>query len=210
MAVRTVFFDIGETLVDEHRYWRDVAALAGVPEHSVWAALGVTIARGEDHTVLFEHLGVERPAEIDEVLVYRRDDFYPDALECLQALREAGYRVGLAGNQSAALEAWARSEQLPVDVIGSSAGWGVRKPDPAFFERLVREAGCEPHEVAYVGDRVDNDVVPAAAAGLVAVWLRRGPWGMLQRGADQATLVVDTLAELPAALAALGDGAVQR
>jgi HAD superfamily hydrolase (TIGR01662 family) len=177
-----------------------VAALAGVAEHALWAALGVTIARGEEHTELYRHLGVERPAAIDDVVVYRRDDLYPDALPCLAALRAAGYRIGLAGNQSAALEAWARSEDLPVDVIGSSASWGVRKPAPGFFERLVAEAGCAPGEVAYVGDRVDNDVAPAAACGLVAVWLRRGPWGLLQDGPGEAALVVGSLAELPAAL----------
>jgi len=109
----------------------------------------------------------------------------------------------MAGNQSARLEAWARSAGLPVDVIGSSASWGVRKPSPAFFERLVGEAGFEPAEVAYVGDRVDNDVEPAAAAGLVAVWVRRGPWGLLQRGTHRATLTIDSLAELPAALTAI-------
>jgi HAD superfamily hydrolase (TIGR01662 family) len=201
VPLRTIFFDVGETLVDERRYWRQVADLVGVPDHAIWAALGVTIERGEEHTVLFEHLGIERPVRIDDVVVYRRDDLYPDALPCLQALRDAGYRIGLAGNQSAVLEAWVRSEELPVDMIGSSASWGVRKPDPAFFERLVAEAGCEPSEVAYVGDRVDNDVVPAAAAGLVAVWLRRGPWGLLQRGSARASLVVDSLAELPVALA---------
>lgn len=201
MRLRTIFFDVGETLVDERRYWRDVAALAGVPEHAVWAALGVTIARGEEHSELFRHLGIERPAGID-AFVYNRADFYPDAVACLQELRDTGYRIGLAGNQSAALEAWVRGEDLPVDMIGSSAGWGVRKPSPAFFERLVAEAGCAAHEVAYVGDRVDFDIVPAAAAGLYAVWLRRGPWGLLQCGSEHATLVVDTLAELPATLAA--------
>ena len=203
MAVRAVFFDVGETLVDERRYWREVAELAGAPEHALWAALGVTIERGEDHTALFRHLGVERPVEIDDVVAYDVTDLYPDALACLEAVRAAGYVVGMAGNQSARLEAWARSAGLPVDVIGSSASWGVRKPSPAFFERLVGEAGFEPAEVAYVGDRVDNDVEPAAAAGLVAVWVRRGPWGLLQRGTHTATLTIDSLAELPAALTAI-------
>jgi HAD superfamily hydrolase (TIGR01662 family) len=200
--LRTIFFDVGETLVDERRYWREVAGLAGVPEHVLWAALGVTIERGEDHTALFGHLGIERPARIDDIVVYRREDLYPDALPCLQALRNAGYTLGLAGNQSAALEAWARAANLPVHVIGSSASWGVRKPSRAFFERLIEESGCAADEVAYVGDRLDNDVVPAAAAGLLAVWLRRGPWGLLQREPDGEVLVVGTLSDLPAALAA--------
>jgi FMN phosphatase YigB (HAD superfamily) len=202
-GVRAVFLDVGETLVDERRYWREVAALAGVPEHALWAALGVTIARGEDHRALFAHLGVSRPIGVDDVVTYRREDLYDDALPCLEALRVAGYRVGIVGNQPAAFEASLRADGLPADVVGSSAGWGVSKPTPAFFERVVAEAGIPAAQVAYVGDRIDNDVAPAAAAGLVAVWLRRGPWGFLQQDAGHAAAVIDTLAELPAALSAL-------
>ena len=156
----------------------------------IWAALGVTISRGEDHASLFEHLRVERPDTAD-LVAYDRADLFPDVLPCLERCRAAGLLVGVAGNQSAATEEWIRRERLPVDVIGTSDGWGVAKPSPAFFERIVAEAGCEPHEVAYVGDRVDNDVLPALAAGLVAVHLRRGPWGYLQRGAERAHLWLD-------------------
>jgi FMN phosphatase YigB (HAD superfamily) len=198
-----VFFDVGETLVDERRYWREVAALARVPEHALWAALGVTIERGEDHSELFQHLGVRRPPHIDDVVVYDLGDLYPDALPCLERVRADGFRVGIAGNQSSALEAWARTAGLPVDVIGSSAGWGVRKPSAAFFDRVVAEAGFPAGEVAYVGDRVDNDVLPAAACGLVAVWIRRGPWGLLQQERGDAAFVIESLDELPEALSAL-------
>jgi FMN phosphatase YigB (HAD superfamily) len=79
----------------------------------------------------------------------------------------------------------------------------VRKPDRGFFERLVDLAGAPASEVAYVGDRADNDARPAAAAGLVAFHLRRGPWGMLQATPDGA-IAIDSLAELPGALASLG------
>ena len=199
MAVKAVFFDVGETLVDEEGYWSRVARLLGVPRHVVLAGLGATIANGEPHARLYERLGLERPAAVDDV-VYGRGELYPDAVPCLAHLHADGYVVGIAGNQTEALERWARNEQLPVDVIGSSAGWGVAKPAPGFFERVVEEAGCEPGEVAYVGDRVDYDVVPAVDAGLVAVHVRRGPWGYLQRGAERAHIRVDTLAELPEAL----------
>lgn len=202
MAVRAVFFDVGETLVDEERYWRDVAAAAGVGPHVIWAALGKTIERGEEHWELWRHLGLERPAAWDSI-VYSVENFYPDALDCLRALRERGLLVGLAGNQSEALETWARAEDLPVDVVSGSASLGVRKPDPAFFAAVVELAGLTPPEVAYVGDRVDNDVLPAAAAGLVAVHLRRGPWGLLQT-APLGAHVIDSLAELPTLLDRLG------
>ena len=199
MTVRAVFFDVGETLVDEERWWRAVADAAGVGPHVVWAALGKTIERGEEHWELWRHLGIERPAEAWDGVVYSRDDLYADALECLEGLRERGLVVGLAGNQSAALEGWARSASLPVDIVSGSAGLGVRKPEPAFFDRLVDLAGFPAAEVAYVGDRADNDAGPALAAGLVAVHLRRGPWGRLQPTPGGA-IAIDSLAELPEAL----------
>ena len=202
MAVKAVFFDVGETLVDESGYWGRVARLVGVPRHVVLAALGVTIARGESHRRVFELLGVERPAAVDDV-VYGRNELYLDARPCLAHLKRDGYLVGIAGNQTAALERWARNEDLPVDVIGSSAGWGVAKPDTAFYDRVVAEAGFDPGEVAYVGDRVDNDVLPALSAGLVSVHVRRGPWGYLQSGMERAHIRLDSLAELPQALASV-------
>ena len=203
MALRAVFFDVGETLVDEGRYWRLLAELVGVPPHVLWAALGVTIERGEDHTELWRHLGLERPSAWDE-LTYVRDDLYPDAIACLEAVRAQGLFVGVVGNQTVALERWARAELLPADYVSSSASWGVRKPAAGFFQRLIDTVGAAPAEVAYVGDRVDYDVIPAAAAGLVAVHVRRGPWGMLQHAGTHATLTVESLEDLPGALASLG------
>ncbi len=200
MAVEAVFLDVGETLVDELRYWGELARLAGVETQSLMAALGVTIERGEEHTSLWEHAGIERPEAIHG-LTYDVGDLYPDALPCLAALRAAGYRVGLAGNQNAALEEWTRAS-LPADVYGSSASWGVRKPDRRFFERVVEEAGADAARVAYVGDRADNDVRPALASGLVAVHLRRGPWGRLQSTPEGATSI-SSLTELAAALASV-------
>jgi FMN phosphatase YigB (HAD superfamily) len=199
--MKTVFLDVGETLVNEERYWREIAAASGVDSHVVLAALGATIALGEEHTELWQHLGIAPPPALGDV-VYQLDDLYPDALACLAALRELGLAVGLAGNQSFRLEEWTRAAELPADVIGSSASWGVRKPAAAFFERMVAEAGCAPGDLAYVGDRVDNDVLPALAAGLIAVHIRRGPWGRLQASPARA-LVIDSLDELPDALASL-------
>jgi HAD superfamily hydrolase (TIGR01509 family) len=200
MTLRAVFFDVGETLVDEEHYWREVSRIAGVQPHVVWAALGKTIERGEEHWELWRHLGLERPAATAGV-VYAEADLYPDARPALAEVRASGVLVGVAGNQSSAMEEWARSAGLVVDVLTGSASLGVRKPDPAFFERLVDLAGASPDEVAYVGDRVDNDVLPALAAGLVALHLRRGPWGRLQE-TPQGAIAVDSLLEVPAYLGA--------
>ena len=198
MALKAVVFDVGETLVDEERWWRHLADREGLQPHVVWAALGVTIERGEDHTELWRHLGLDEPSSWKEI-PYSLVDLYPDALACLERVRELGLRVGIVGNQTETLERWARESALPADVISSSASLGARKPDPAFFRRVVELLGCEPEETAYVGDRVDNDVAPALEAGLVAVHVRRGPWGRLQH-APPGAIVVDSLAEVPGAL----------
>jgi HAD superfamily hydrolase (TIGR01509 family) len=202
VALSAVFFDVGETLVDEERWWRELAERSGLQPHVVWAALGVTIERGEEHDALWDHLGLERPVGWWHGITYSLDDLYPDALDCLERVRALGLLVGVVGNQTEALERWARESLLPADVVSSSASLGVRKPDPRFFERVVELVGCSPGEVAYVGDRVDNDVLPALVVGLRAVHVRRGPWGRLQRTPDGA-LSVDSLAELPEALASL-------
>jgi HAD superfamily hydrolase (TIGR01549 family) len=211
MTIETIFFDVGETLIDETRQWGMWADWLGVTRLTFFAALGAVIERGEHHRHVFEivrpgvDLARERAARAAAGLDERIEpgDFYPDALPCLRELRARGYRIGLAGNQPATAEAQLRALGLPADVVASSAGWGVEKPTPEFFARVIAAAGVPPPSIAYVGDRLDNDVLPAAAAGMAAVFLRRGPWGHLHASRPavaRAAIRLDTLAELPAAL----------
>jgi HAD superfamily hydrolase (TIGR01509 family) len=215
MTVRAVVFDVGETIVDETRIWGAWADHLGIPRLTLFAALGAAIARDDHHQSVLElfrpGLDVEaeaaRMAAAGRPTLFTLDDLYPDAVPTMRALAAAGYRLGLAANQPSTAEAVLRSIDVPLDLVAMSDSWGLAKPDPAFFERLVRELGLEPREVAYVGDRLDNDIRPAAAAGMVAVLVRRGPWGWVLAGRDdpqEATLVVESLAELPDALARLG------
>lgn len=53
--------------------------------------------------------------------------------------------------------------------------------------------------ILYVGDRLDNDVVPARAVGMRTAFLRRGPWGYIHAQLPQAALAdvqVNSLDEL--------------
>lgn len=75
---------------------------------------------------------------------------------------------------------------LPVDVRATSAEWGVAKPSPEFFTRMTRELDAPPDRIAYVGDRIDIDVLPARRAGMVAMHVRRGPWGRVQAAWPEA------------------------
>ena len=86
-----------------------------------------------------------------------------------------------------------------VDFVGSSERWGVEKPDLGFFGHVVEMAGAPAGEVLYVGDRVDKDVLPALAAGLHAVRIRRGMHAEIESPPDVVT--IGSLDELPEALA---------
>ena len=201
---RWVVFDLGETLVDETANWARWADHLGVPHLTFFGVLGAVIAARRHHADALAYFGAPRSASGPE-WGFTADDLYPDALPVLAALRERGYRLAVVANQPEGAEPFLAT--LPVDRYATSARWGVTKPDPRFFARLLDEIGAAPDDVAYVGDRVDNDVLPAKAAGLVAVHVRRGPWGVLHHEwpeAASADLRLDSLAPLPDALAALG------
>lgn len=191
MALKAVIFDVGETLIDETGMWERAADAAGVPRFTLMGILGGLAARGEHHRRVWELLGVEPAASS-----WERDDLYPDALPAIDALRSLGVRVAAVGNTPSATEDLLQAE---LEVLGSMESWGVAKPEAAFFDRIVSVLELASHEIAYVGDRVDNDVQPAIAAGMVAVHVRRGPWGILHEPPPEA-LRVGSLEELPEAL----------
>jgi FMN phosphatase YigB (HAD superfamily) len=122
-------------------------------------------------------------------------DLHADALPCLEALRARGLRIGAAGNMYAHHEDFLRPH---VDFVGSSERWGVEKPAEGFFANVVAEAGAPADEILYVGDRVDNDVLPALAAGMHAVRIRRGAHAHID--SPPGTITIDSLAQLLEAL----------
>jgi FMN phosphatase YigB (HAD superfamily) len=127
--------------------------------------------------------------------VFAERDLHADALPCLTALRAQGLRLGAAGNMRAHHEEFLRPH---VDFVGSSERWGVEKPHAGFFAQVVEDAGVPAEEILYVGDRVDKDVVPARAAGLRAVRIRRGAHAQVE--SPDGTVTIESLAELPEAL----------
>jgi len=206
VPIRAVWFDVGEALIDETREYGTWADWLGIPRHTFSAVFGAVIARGEDYREVFQQfrpgfdLEKERQARLDAGLgeYLNGADLYPDVRPCFEALREAGYFIGVAGNQTVRAGRFIRELNLPADVIATSDDWGVTKPDVAFFDKLIEVSGHSPAEIAYVGDRLDNDIKPAGAAGLTAIRIRRGPWGYLleRAGSLDRLLQIDSLANL--------------
>jgi FMN phosphatase YigB (HAD superfamily) len=211
MTLRAVAFDLGETLVDETRMWSEWADWLGVPRLTFLGVLGWLAGEGLPHTQVFERFRPDGGFDLEAEREARRaagrpdtatpEDLYPDARPCLAELRRRGYRVAIAGNQPVGTAEVVRSFDLPVDLVTNSGELGAEKPSPEFYERLAAALQVRPAEMAYVGDRVDNDVEPALAADMVAVFIRRGPWGFLQAERCPANAIrIDSLSELPAAL----------
>ncbi|CAB4327510.1 MULTISPECIES: HAD family hydrolase [unclassified Brucella] len=122
--------------------------------------------------------------------------------ETLAALRGAGYRLGIATNDS---EAGARvtAKALGIDhlfdvMIGyDTAARPKPFPDPLLY--FAGKLGLSPHEIAMVGDNLhDLETAHAAGAGLaVGVLSGNSPREALEPHAD---LVLESVAGLPAIL----------
>lgn len=206
--VRAVYFDVGETLINEATEYGTWADWIGVPRHTFSAVFGQVIAQGQDYREVFQHfqpgfdLKVERErrAQVGLAEHFNGRDLYPDVRECLTALKSHGYFVGVAGNQTARAGRLLHELHLDVDLIATSDDWGVEKPSVDFFTKLVETSSHEPSAIAYVGDRLDNDIMPAIAAGLTTVFIRRGPWGYYyatQPEVAAASIRIDDLHQLP-------------
>jgi FMN phosphatase YigB (HAD superfamily) len=204
-------FDVGETLASEERWLGSWADWLGVPRDAFFAGLESIIAARRPYEDVFRlfkpdidrarEREARRAAGISDAFVLA--DLYPDVLPTLAWARAAGYGVGMAGNTSVGTEAFLRTLPFQADFIGSAASWQVAKPDPGFFRRIIAEAGCDPASITYVGDNVSNDVLPALAAGLQAIHIARGPWGVVHARWPEAQGLrrIRSLSELPALLA---------
>ncbi|MFE5140295.1 HAD family hydrolase [Streptomyces fagopyri] len=211
--IRSVILDVGETITRDDRYWASWADWLGIPHHTLSALVGAVVAQGRDNADALRLAvpGIDVAAEarareaagqgeyLDET------DLYDDVRPALARLRELGVRVVVAGNQTARAGELLRGLDLPADLVVTSGEWGVAKPAPAFFQRVIEVAQAAPQATVYVGDHPANDLYPAKVAGLRAAHLRRGPLGHLWADdpgvAAAADWRLDNLTQLTALLA---------
>lgn len=113
-------------------------------------------------------------------------------------LREAAALIGKPYEliQEEALDFYRQNDKG--DLAIASAEEGVSKPDPRIFEIALGRADCKAEHAVMIGDRIDNDVVPAKKMGMKTVWIRQGGGGLwqLQGPEQQPDFTVDNLGEL--------------
>jgi HAD superfamily hydrolase (TIGR01549 family) len=209
VPVRAVVFDVGETIMSDATFWGLWADWVQVPRHTLSGLVGAVTALGMNNV---EALKLVKPGfNLEEERAKREagghgeqiteNDLYPDTRPALQALREQGLWVGIAGNQTERAGELLAALHLPADAIATSGQWGVAKPDLTFFAHVAAWAPAQAGEIVYIGDHRDNDIIPAKKYGLRTAHIRRGTLGYLQ--ADDPALKaaadwqVNTLLELP-------------
>ena len=123
---------------------------------------------------------------------------YPDALPALEALRDAGFVVGVISNMGKELPD--NLAALGVDrfatVSVSSGEVGVAKPHPEVFRTALRKAGVEASEALHVGDGYESDVLGATRAGLQALFLLRDRGVRAPEGCATVRALTDVLGVL--------------
>jgi putative hydrolase of the HAD superfamily len=200
---------IRRTPVELERGFR--AAFAAAPP---LAFPGASPARLADHERAWWYALVRRafgagvpPARFDACFAdlfahYARPEAWrvaPDACDTLVQLRARGLRRAVVSNFDSRLRAVLGGLGLSslVDTVIHSSHAGAAKPDPAIFHATLAALGVPPARAAHVGDRVDEDIAGAHAAGMRAVLLdRHGTCAAVPRDVH----VVRTLDALPALL----------
>lgn len=173
--IKWIFFDIGSTLVDESVAFRKrvekTVANTNVSYDDFYNKM-VEISKHNQkgyHKAL-EYYGLTMaPWNSDDEFVY------PEAEECLRKLSKK-YKIGIIANQVfGSEERLAKIGLLKyINLVVASAEEGVAKPDLRIFEIALNKAGCKAEEAVMVGDRLDNDIIPAHKIGMKTVWIKQG------------------------------------
>ena len=100
---------------------------------------------------------------------------YPDVEEILKNLSQK-FKLGIIANQVVGtqkrIDNWGIGKYF--DVVVASAEAGCEKPDLKIFNMALKQAKCSPREAVMIGDRLDNDIIPAKKLGMNTVWVRQG------------------------------------
>ncbi|MGN0523072.1 MAG: HAD family hydrolase [Eubacterium sp.] len=173
--IQWLFFDIGSTLVDETECYNsriDFAVnskelnrdefLSKVYESAKTSATAIKTACA--------FYNIKLP-EWDKSL----EKLYSDTNQVLEILSKK-YKLGIIANQSLGtkqrLDNWDIGKYFYVVVASAEAG--CAKPDLKIFNLALEQAGCKSNEAFMIGDRLDNDIVPAKQLGMKTVWVRQG------------------------------------
>jgi FMN phosphatase YigB (HAD superfamily) len=190
--LRWIFFDVGNVLLDEdpltyRNFCLHTAAVQGVHPDRTFRDL---LAEYEAHAAAGERWPLARVVadyldEADCAAAWESSErsiraefgtLSPPVHGAWAAIEQLGrlYRLGLIANQG--VECRAHLAALGwldhFEVVTFSQEIGLFKPDQALFHVALTRAGAAATESLMVGDRLDNDIRPAASLGMATAWVR--------------------------------------
>lgn len=174
--IKWIFFDLGSTLVDETEAYDHRA-------REMIAGTDISFQQFDDARIALARKGLDGNSAaisffgLTKTPWHSEDELpYPDTHSTLAALLDRGYRLGIIANQNSGtrerLEKWELLKFF--DVVVASSDVGYSKPDIKIFEKAFELADCTADDSLMVGDRLDNDMIPAKALGMKTVWLKQG------------------------------------
>ncbi len=107
----------------------------------------------------------------------------PEALETVRTLSEK-YNLGLIANQHKEM----KKKLTDAGILQYfkhaevSEDYGVEKPNPKFFEIVMKEVGAEPAQSVIVDDNLERSIIPAKKLGMTTVWMK-----LEERSAQEGT-----------------------
>jgi len=224
MAAKFIFFDIGDVLFDEnaqHQWlfhqllltlrahgkevlWDDfnatrkrLTALGPNPEAAIRGSLAFYCTNDSETETLWHEARelygqMRKPRPFGQLL----DGITPVLMDL-----KRDFKLGIIANQhppvSQAIADYGIARLFEIVVISEIVH--LFKPDPAIFRYGITEAKIAPEETVFVGDRPDNDIGPARAAGMKTVRFKRGMQYTLYNPTDPALAAdetVETVTEL--------------
>lgn len=197
--IEWIFFDVGSTLVDESKAYEErlkiVAETAKVSYEYVYqTALEFYKENKKGDLETMKLLNVEKPKwRVEDEILYSETEV------CLRELSEK-YNIGVIANQSPGTEKRLKEFGILkyIKLVIASAEEGVAKPDKRIFEIALNRANCKPQHAVMVGDRIDNDIVPAKELGMKTIWIKQGfgKYWKISSEREQADHEVDNLSEV--------------
>ena len=203
--IKTLFFDVGYTLVNEDAVWERRGKDQAETEEA--KKLGVS---AEDIYHEIEKASIEGLPQFRTVIErfnfstmvpyhHELEAMYEKAPWVLETLAQK-YELGVIANQLDGLKERLESFGILKYFKYVISSWDVKvmKPDIRIFEYALKTANCKPQDAVMIGDRIDNDTAPAQSLGMKAVWIKQG-FGKLQTtlaAENPPDYEVDNLTEL--------------
>ena len=211
--IKWIFFDIGSTLVDESAVYenriKEITQGNNIDKNEFVAKV-IERAQTSPKPIVSaaEDYGVKVPAWRHDLEV-----LYPDTKELLQRLSQK-YKIGIIANQDFGTEQRLTDFNVHqyINLVIASAEEGVAKPDLRIFQIALARADCKPEEAVMVGDRIDNDIIPANKIGMTTMWIKQGfgSYAEPKTVEEQSDYIVNSLAEITEVFRRYDDHHIQK